>query len=75
MILVYQILHGLLNVDASFFFSQTTYTPTRITISKYIRRVLTSLQLARAYTFLNRVINDWNSLPDYIVTADSLRIS
>ena len=28
-------------------------------------------KFARAYTFSNRVINDWNSLPDYIVNADS----
>ena len=29
-------------------------------------------KFARAYTFSNRVINDWNSLPDYIINADSL---
>ena len=41
-----------------------------VTISNYIRRVLISLQ---GLTFLNRVINDWNSLPDYIVNADSFK--
>ena len=67
MILVYQILHGLLNVDASFFFSPTNYTPTRGHNFKLYKN-----KFARAYTHSNRVINDWNSLPDYFVNADSL---
>ena len=70
MILVYQILHGLLNVDASFLFSPTTYTPTRGHNFKLYKENFN--KFARAYTFSNRVINDWNSLPDYIVNADSL---
>ena len=71
MILVYQILHGLLiNVDASFFFSPTTYTPVRGHNFKLYKKSFN--KFARAYTFLNRVINDWNSLPGYIVNVDSL---
>ena len=71
MILVYQILHGLLNVDASFFFSPTTYyTPTRGRNFKLYKESFN--KFARTYTFSNRVINDWNSLPDYIVNVDSL---
>ena len=67
MILVYQMLHGLLNVDASFFFSPTTYTGHNFKLHKESLN-----KSARAYTFSNRVINDWNSLPDYTVNADSL---
>ena len=49
MILVYQILHGLLNVDASFFFSPTTYTPTRGHNFKLYKESIN--KFARAYTF------------------------
>ena len=67
MILEYQTLHGLVNVDSSFFLSPTTYTNTRGHNFKLHKE-----KFAKAYTFLNRVIDDWNSLPDYIVNADSL---
>ena len=70
MILVYQMLHGLINVDASFFFSPTTYTFTRGHNFKLFKESFT--KFTRANSFSNRIINNWNSLPDYIVNADSL---
>jgi len=65
MILLYQMLHGLLKVDALFFFSPTTYTSTRGHNFKLFRESFT--KFARANSFSNRVISDWNSLPDYII--------
>ena len=73
MILVYQIFHGLLNIDASFFFSPTTYTPTRGQKFKLYKESFN--KFARAYTFSNKVIDDWNSLLDYIVNADSFNLT
>ena len=70
MIVVYQMLHGLVDVDTSFFISPTVYTSTRghnvnLTKEHFHKNV-------RSYTFSTRVINNWNSLPDYIVKANSL---
>jgi len=56
MILVYQILHGPLNVDASFFFLPSTYTPTRGHNFKLYKEDFN--KFARKYTFSNPVIND-----------------
>jgi len=67
MILVYQMLHGLLNVDTSFF---TIYASTRSHNFTLFKESFTDF--ARANLFSNRVTNDWNSLPDYIINADSL---
>ena len=70
MILVYQMLHGLYLMLMLHSSSPQLLTHLQEdSISNYIRR---TNKFARAYTFLNRVINDWNSLPNYIVNADSL---
>ena len=45
MILVYQIFHGLLNIDASFFFSQLLAHLQEVTNSNYIRRVLKGIHI------------------------------
>ena len=71
MILVYQMLHGLLYVDVhSSSPANYLHTSTRGHNFKLYKESFN--KFARAYTFSNRVINDWNSLPDYIVNADSL---
>ena len=37
-----------------------------------VRYIHIFTKFTRANSFSNRIINDWNSLPDYIVNADSL---
>ena len=70
MILVYQLIHGLLNVDASFFFSPAFYTPTRGHRFKLYKECFH--KTVRSYSFSARIINDWNGLPDHVVDAGSL---
>jgi len=70
MILVYQLLHGMLDVDASTLFTFATYTSTRGHDFKPCKpRACTNV---RFNSFSNRVINDWNNLPANVVNAHSL---
>jgi len=70
MILVYQILNGLLNIDLSLFFSSTVYQSSRGHSFKLSKQHFQ--KNIRLHALSVRVINDWNSLPDYIVNANSL---
>jgi len=70
MILVYQILNGLHNIDSSFFFSLTVYQSTRGHSFKLSKQHFH--KNIRSHALSVRVINDWNSLPDNIVNANSL---
>jgi len=72
MILVYQMLNGLLNIDSSFFFSSTVYHSTRGHKFKLSKQHFH--KNIRSHALSIRVINDWNSLPDYIVNASSLTL-
>ena len=70
MILVYQIFHGLIDINPSIFFAPATISTTRghnYKISKPHSQCLT-----RSNFFSNRVINNWNSLPTNIVNATSI---
>jgi len=70
MILVYQLLHGMLDVDASTLFTFVTYLSTRGHNLKLCKpRARTNVRLS---SFSNRVINDWNNLPANVVNAHSL---
>ena len=71
MILVYQILNRLLNIDSSFFFSSTVYQSTRGHYFKLSKQHFH--KNIRSHALSMRVINDWNSLPDYIVTLTLLK--
>jgi len=63
MILVNQLLHGMLDVDAS------TLLPRGHNFKLCKLRVCTNIRLN---SFSNWVINDWNNLPANIVNAHSL---
>ena len=70
MILVYQIFHGLINVNPLNFFPPASTDFTRghnYKIFKSHTRCCT-----RSRFFSNRIINDWNSLPFSIVNASSI---
>ena len=68
--LVYQILNGLPNVDLSFFFPETFYQATRGQNFKLIKQQFH--KNVKSHALLLRVINNWNSLPGYIVNTNSL---
>ena len=64
---VYQIFHGLIDVNPSIFFS-----PTLTDITHYkIFKIHTSCSL-RSRFFSNRVINDWNNLSYTIIDAPTI---
>jgi len=70
MILVYQLLHDMLDVDASTLFTFPTYTSTRGHNFKLCKpRARTNVRLN---SFSNQVINDCNNLPANVVNAHSL---
>ena len=75
--LFFSLLHGMFDVDASTLFTPITYSSTPTTHSS-TRGHNFKLRKSRAHTnlrlnsFSNRVINDWNSLPSYVVDAPSL---
>jgi len=70
MILVYQLLHDMLDVDAATLFTFATYTSTRGHNFKFCKtRACTNVRLS---SFSNWVINDWNNLPANVVDAHSL---
>ena len=70
MILVYQIFHGLIDINPSIFFAPATVSTTRGHNYKIFKPH--SQCLTRSNFFSNRVINDWNSLPTNIVNANSI---
>jgi len=70
MILVYQLLHGMLDVDATSLFIFATYASTRGYNFKFCKpRARTNVRL---HSFSNWVINEWNNLPADVVNAHSL---
>ena len=70
MIEVYKLLSGSYNLDATRFFKQATDTRTRGN-SRKLEKVRSKTQ-RRQQTFSQRVVNDWNALPNEVVTAPSL---
>ena len=69
-ILVYQMLHGRLNLCREVFFSEPSLRTTRGHSFKLAKPHAQTR--ARRQHWSIRVINDWNSLPEDIVTAESL---
>ena len=59
----YKMLTGRENIDASVFFRKATYTSLYKPGFK---------KTCRQNFFSQRVVDDWNSLPDEVVTAESL---
>ena len=70
MILVYQIFHGLVNVNPLTFFPPASMDTTRGHNFK-IFKSHTSVN-TRSFFFSNRIISDWNSLPSAIVNASTI---
>ena len=70
MIEVFKILKGFNKVDSSKFFKLSENTKTRGHTMKLVK-TRTRLD-CRKYFFTNRVIDNWNSLPQYVVDAPSI---
>ena len=70
MIFVYQLFHDNFTINSSVFFTPTTASNTRGHNHKLFKSHTHCL--ARSEFFNNRVIEDWNHLPHYIVNANSL---
>ena len=65
MILVYQIFHGLIDINPSIFFAPATISTTRGHNYKIFKPHSQCLIITRSNFFSNCVINDWNSLATY----------
>ncbi|MEW8545255.1 MAG: reverse transcriptase family protein [Candidatus Thiodiazotropha sp.] len=70
MIEVYKILNGIEKVDVNKFFTITDSNTTRGNDLKLFKK--RSRLNIRANVFSNRVTNNWNSLPNYVILAPSL---
>ena len=66
----YKLLNGLTETDYKFALSRSSISQTRGNSLKLNKRHLASTR--DAALFHNRIINLWNALPDYIVTARSV---
>ena len=70
LVLCYKLLHGLTNIKSDDFIVLSPNVNLRGNQFKLVKPMITS---ARDKNFFcNRVINIWNSLPDYIVMADTI---
>ena len=72
MILLYKILNNYFNSDFSALYTYSTTTTTRghqFKLFKYHSRLS-----CRSNYFFNRLINDWNNLPAFVVNANSVKI-
>jgi len=70
MILLYKVLNNYFNSDFSFLYTYSTTTTTRGHCYKLFK-FCTRLNCRTNY-FFNRLVNDWNNLPEFIVNADSV---
>ena len=70
MIFVYQLFHNFFNIDTSVFFIPATVTTTRGHNYKLFKSHTRCL--ARTNFFSNRVIEDWNHLPNDVINAETL---
>ena len=72
MILMYKIMNGLVRIDSKFLFTPATYKSTRGHSKKIFKKH--STKLIRSNCFSQRVIDNWNSLPDKVINSPSLNI-
>jgi len=73
MILLYKVLNNYFNSDFSSLYYSTTTTTARGHCYKLFK-FRTRLNCRTNY-FFNRLVNDWNNLPDFIVNANSVIIT
>ena len=69
MIWMFKIINGLVRVDASKLFIHASLSHTRGHTQVFKKH---ALKLARINSFSQRCVNDWNSLPNFVVEAPSL---
>ena len=72
MILLYRLVNNDISIDFSDLFTISSVTSTRGHIYKLYKPHATTR--ARCHFFSVRAVNSWNSLPDYVVTAQSLNV-
>ena len=72
MIVMYKIQHGMLRVDSTDLFTPLEFSRTRGHQYRVYRGGATKQQ--RKSSFSQRVVNDWNNLPNYVVDAPSLDV-
>ena len=68
--MTYKIMTGCVRVDKDQLFNLRENSTTRGHSHKIFKRHATSFN--RQSTFRNRIVNDWNSLPDYVVNAKNV---
>ena len=69
-ILTYRILNGLISISSDDLFTLNTNSRTRgHNLKLYKKR--SRLNISK-YFFSNRVVSCWNSLPDYVISADTI---
>ena len=66
----YQMLHNLVNVDCVNFFQRSTLSYTRGNVMNFDKPRIISTR--DSHFFTNRTVNLWNSLPDSIVTVPTV---
>ena len=75
MILLYRLVNNDIGIDFSDLFTISSVTSTiEATCISYINPMLLTGQDV-TFFFSIRAVNPWNSLPDYVVTAQSLNVS
>ena len=67
---MFKIINGLVRADASKLFIHASLSHTRGHTQKVFKKH--ALKLARINSFSQRCVNDWNSLPNFVVEAPSL---
>ena len=72
MIQVYKIMNGLVRVNKDDFFHPSRHEQTRGHNQRIAKDKAT--KKVRINAFSKRVINDWNSLPEYVIKAESLNL-
>ena len=70
MIWIFKIMNGLVRVDASKLFVQASLSQTRDHPQKAFKKH--AVKRARINSFSQRCVNDWSSLPNFVVEAPSL---
>ena len=72
MILMFKVMNGLVRMDTS-----DLFTPARLWHTRgHTRKVFKNhaVKTARVNTFSQRVVNDWNILPNYVLMAPSINL-
>ena len=69
MIMMFKIMCGLVRIDVNKLFTNATIKKTRGHSKKVFKRH--AIKTVRKHFFSQRIVNDWNSLPEHVVEAPS----